>query len=290
MRWQWAVLIGTAACWGVLSGWALLDPVFAPARTVSLISTVSLAMAFAQVFSMAPRLSLLCTGMVYLPMLGVVMWVQGDIGLAVTLSLIALYLAAVIARSHREYEDKLGLEKTLREERDRFQRQSHRDALTGLANRRQFGETLDVWMNEARSASMPLSLLIIDIDWFKTINDGHGHAVGDACLSAFATRLQHHFATPQDVVARLGGEEFAVLIRHGTATAAMQRAEAFRAELASQPLSVAGLAVKLTVSIGVGSFDPRRHSDGDALYRDVDAALYQAKASGRNVVRAASAL
>lgn len=289
MRWQWTVLTLTAAVWGATSAWALLDPVFAPARTVTLIATVALAMAFAQVFAVDRRRALLCTLMVYLPMLVVASVVERDAGLTLVLALNSLYLVIVIGRSHHEYQGKLDAEQALREQRDRFAQQSQVDALTGLANRRRFAQVLQDWVAEARSAPLPFVLMIFDLDWFKTINDRHGHAVGDATLRAFAQSLQAHFNEPQDLVARLGGEEFAVLVRECAVAAALPRADAFRAELAGRPLPIAGLALGLTVSVGVGAYEPRRHADADALYHAVDQALYRAKASGRNAVRCADA-
>lgn len=282
MRWQWTVLTLTAALWGASSAWALLDPAFAAARTVTLIATVALAMAFAQVFAVDPRRSLFCTLTVYLPMFVVALLVERDYGLALVLGLNSLYLVIVIGRSHREYQGKLDAEDELREQRDRFAQQSRIDALTGVANRRHFAQVLQQWVDEARAAPLPFVLMIFDLDWFKTVNDRHGHAVGDATLRTFAQLLQQHFDGPQELVARLGGEEFAVLIRDCAVAAAQPRADAFRAELAGRPLPIAGLALGLTVSVGVGGFEPRQHADGDALYQLVDQALYRAKAAGRN--------
>jgi diguanylate cyclase len=198
-----------------------------------------------------------------------------------------VYVALASKRGHAEYLQRLDLEDELRRQRDLFEQQSHRDSLTALPNRRYFTSVLDRWVGEARIAPLPFVLLILDLDWFKSVNDRHGHAVGDACLRAFAEQLQRAFGTPQDVVARLGGEEFAVLIRDCAVTVALQRADAFRETLAGRPLPIAGLALGLTVSIGIGGFEPRRHADGDALYQAVDKALYTAKASGRNTIRQA---
>ena len=287
LRWQWRVLSLTALLWGLTSTWALLDPAFAASRTVTLIATVALAMAFAQVFAVDPRRSLLCTLVVYVPAFAIALLIERDFGLALVLGLNSLYLLVVIRRSHREYEGKLDAEQELREQRDRFAQQSRIDALTGVANRRHFAQVLQQWVEEAQSAPLPFVLLIFDLDWFKTINDRHGHAVGDATLRAFAQLLQGHFDGRQELVARLGGEEFAVLIRDCAVAVAQPRADAFRTELAGHPLPIAGLALGLTVSVGIGGFEPTCHSDGDALYHAVDQALYRAKASGRNRLEAA---
>ena len=129
-------------------------------------------------------------------------------------------------------------------------------------------------------------MLILDLDHFKAVNDDHGHAAGDACLRAFAEQLQQAFPAGGELVARLGGEEFGVLLRDPQDEAA-QRAEAFRREFAQRALALDTGDVRSSVSIGVAQFDPRRDADGDALYHAADTALYRAKAAGRNTVQLA---
>jgi diguanylate cyclase (GGDEF)-like protein len=155
------------------------------------------------------------------------------------------------------------------------------DPLTGVANRRHFSERLEALAQAGDGSAF--ALLILDIDHFKRINDRHGHAVGDACLQAIAARMRAAFPASA-LLARLGGEEFGVLIED-PAGPAVQSAEAFRATLATTPLDCDGADVQLTVSIGVGVFEPRRHGDGDGFYRAVDRALYDAKERGRNRVQ-----
>jgi len=160
--------------------------------------------------------------------------------------------------------------------------------LTGLANRRRFSAALDEWTSEARASGSPLVLLILDLDHFKAVNDRHGHAVGDACLRAFAGQLEQAFGSPDELVARLGGEEFGVLLRGCTIDAAVARAEAFRTRVAASPLVLDDVgALTLGVSIGVAAYDPLRFADSDAFYHASDVALYRAKAGGRNTVRMA---
>jgi len=172
----------------------------------------------------------------------------------------------------------------LREQRDLFEQQSRRDGLTGLANRRRFTAVMDEWVAAAHGQRLPLAMLILDLDHFKTVNDRHGHAAGDACLRAFAAQLQETFDGPRDVVARLGGEEFGVLLRDCTLDVACTRAEGFRQRVAAQPLLIDGGELRLSVSIGVAGLGPRGDADGDALYRAADSALYRAKAAGRDTV------
>lgn len=122
----------------------------------------------------------------------------------------------------------------------------------------------------------------MDIDFFKNINDEHGHAGGDACLSAFAERMRMVFRRDGDALLRLGGEEFGVLLPSTTLEQAWEMAERFRQDLEREGLQLAEQNVKLTTSLGVGSFDPRQDDDADAFFRRVDGALYRAKREGRN--------
>jgi diguanylate cyclase (GGDEF)-like protein len=289
MRWQWTILVATAALWSVCACWALLDPVFASARMIALIASVSLAMAFAQIFAVNPRLSLLGTSTVYLPMACVVAMVERDIGLAMVLFLTGVYLVAVIGRSHREYEGRLLLDDELRLQRDRFASLSRTDALTGLSNRGHFQERLDAFVDAARrNASAPVALLIADLDHFKAVIDRHGHGAGDRELREVAVLLQESFLAPGTVVARLGGEEFGVLVAQPNLEEFSLLAETFRARLARRRIELEGGAkLEITASLGLARFDPASHAGGDALYAAADAALYRAKAAGRNRLDAA---
>src|SRR5688572_19397001 len=171
---QWSVLLATGVLWGAVSGWALRDPAFADARTLTLIATSSLAMAFAQIFAVDKRLALLGTGTVFVPMFAAI-WLETDVGVGVVLMLNAAYLVAVIGRSHREYETKLALDAALRVERDRLAVLSRTDALTRIANRGHLQQELDAAVGRALADGTHVSLLIADLDHFKAVNDRYGH-------------------------------------------------------------------------------------------------------------------
>jgi diguanylate cyclase (GGDEF)-like protein/PAS domain S-box-containing protein len=156
------------------------------------------------------------------------------------------------------------------------------DYLTGLANRRAFFEAAELELGRSRHAPRPTSLVMIDADRFKGINDRHGHAAGDAVLRHLAIALKSTFREV-DVVARLGGEEFAVLLPSTDLAGAAAVAERLRHQVESQSVLVEGERIRYTVSLGVAQMN-----DGvaglDALLRRADQALYAAKARGRNVV------
>jgi len=159
---------------------------------------------------------------------------------------------------------------------------SRTDALTGLANRRYFMERLSGAISHAERHQRALSVLMIDLDHFKQVNDRFGHAGGDAVLEATSAQLRRD-ARASDLPARLGGEEFALLLPDTTCKQASLVAERFRTSMAGlRPL---GGEQAVTASVGVAE----RHDgeDGDAVLAHADEALYAAKAAGRNRVVAA---
>jgi diguanylate cyclase (GGDEF)-like protein len=157
------------------------------------------------------------------------------------------------------------------------------DPLTGLANR---ARLIDVFLWEqaqARRNGTPLSLLMLDLDRFKRINDEYGHEAGDAVLVAFARMLQQRLREI-DLISRFGGEEFLVLLNNTDGKRAFAVAEVLRQSLEQLDIEYQGKILKLTVSIGVAEYGPDG-LDLDTLSRVADKRLYQAKASGRNCVR-----
>jgi diguanylate cyclase (GGDEF)-like protein len=202
-----------------------------------------------------------------------------------------VYSLFVLRRSSRDYWQRVHQGIALKSQRDQFEQQSRRDALTGLANRLCFELALQTLQADRTRFGQPFSLLLLDLDHFKDINDRHGHAAGDAVLGAFGRSLREHFRGDGEVAARWGGEEFAVLLPGVAMRQASARAEAFRALLESGPLlhTAEGEPLNLRVSIGVGTDAVGSAGSIASLLQQVDAALYQAKGRGRNRVEAVAA-
>lgn len=165
---------------------------------------------------------------------------------------------------------------------------SYRDALTGIANRRMFDRMLDVEWGKARALGEPLSLVTVDIDFFKQYNDRYGHPRGDACLQAVARVLDRGAARTRDLCARLGGEEFALLLPATDEAAALGVAERCARLLAraALPHDASAVAAVITCSMGVATLVPGAHDEPSRLVDLADTRLYQAKRSGRNRVAA----
>ena len=158
------------------------------------------------------------------------------------------------------------------------------DDLTHVPNRRQFLKALEGEFARSQRDDRNLSVLMIDADNFKGINDRYGHSVGDEVLRALAVRIRA-VIRQTDLVGRLGGEEFAVALKDTALPAALETADRLRREVAAVLFQVAGGQIKVTVSVGIATRWPRDDNAAELL-RLADAALYSAKADGRNRVLA----
>lgn len=172
-----------------------------------------------------------------------------------------------------------------RESRDAVLKASLSDHLTGVANRRAFFEAADIELKRWRRAPRPLSLLTLDADHFKRINDTYGHPAGDAVLKNLgATLLQT--VRDMDIVARIGGEEFAILLPSTGLEEAQVLAERIREKLSAQEVEVDNAIIRYTVSIGISTMQ-HDLTGMDKLLKLADNALYNAKRNGRNRIETA---
>lgn len=278
----WALLMAMAALWGGLCAWAWVDPAFAESRMLTVLGVVSLATAFAQLYAVGRPQAFAGIALMVLPTLLAMAREGGYEGLVLMLLVNLAYLAAVIFRANREYETRLALEVELRTERDRYVRLSRVDALSGLSNRGHFQGLFEAAVANRDGGTV---LLVLDVDRFKQVNDRFGHAAGDRVIASVAEALRSGVEAVDGVAARLGGEEFGALLRGMDSAQALALAEDLRRRIGALRFPLPdGSEFQVTASIGLGAFDPRRHRDADALYREVDAALYRAKAGGRNRV------
>ena len=157
------------------------------------------------------------------------------------------------------------------------------DGLTGIANRRRFDEVLAAEWNRAARMGQPLSLAMLDVDWFKKYNDHYGHQAGDECLRHIANVLKASVCRTGDLVARYGGEEFAFIVpgTDGISAMSMARRVLGTLEALALPHEVSEIGY-VTVSIGVASTVPREGESPEILIKNADESLYRAKEQGRN--------
>lgn len=204
-----------------------------------------------------------------------------------SLVIAGVIVAGLLIRQHLVARDRTRLARQLHEALEEQERLAVTDPLTGLHNRRFLQNSLDLEVARARRSGRPLSLVTLDLDHFKRINDECGHPAGDAVLVEVAARLRAA-ARAGDVVARQGGEEFAWLLPETDETTAVELAERLRAALSDSAIEVDGARpTRITGSLGVAT--ARGKVDGPLLVREADRAMYRAKASGRDrVIRSSS--
>lgn len=168
----------------------------------------------------------------------------------------------------------------------RLEELSRSDPLTGLANRRHFDELKDVEFRRALRLGQPLTVLMCDVDFFKRYNDHYGHLQGDECLQAVADTLKYVFARAGELVTRIGGEEFVVLLPGADVESAHRSAVRLQRRLAERelPHEASTVSPHVTLSIGLAGFDPDNMDQFDQLLRRADEALYRAKTHGRNCI------
>ncbi len=186
----------------------------------------------------------------------------------------------------KDVTDRVVAEKKLQEANVMLERLAREDGLTGLANRRHFNERLEAEIRRTRRAEKPLSVIVGDIDHFKLYNDRYGHPMGDACLISVAEVMQGLFKRGGDLVARIGGEEFAILLPETPLEAAAQLAEALRAAIESANIrhEDSQVASMVTLSLGVAGATSAMDRPSTWFMGAADKALYHSKANGRNRV------
>ena len=162
------------------------------------------------------------------------------------------------------------------------------DGLTGLNNRRYFEMHIVGLLDQAARKGKPLSLMILDIDYFKMVNDTYGHDAGDEVLKSFAARARK-VVRAADLVCRFGGEEFVVVMPDTTLAVASLIAERIRAAVEKDPFTIGAGKPAIPVTVSIGLAERGRDSVSEALYRRADKALYRSKGAGRNRVTAEAA-
>ncbi|MGB0936918.1 MAG: GGDEF domain-containing protein [Colwellia sp.] len=172
--------------------------------------------------------------------------------------------------------------KELEEANQALAKKSQTDKLTGLNNRACYDDTIQAEYRRSKRTLSPLSLIVIDIDHFKLVNDNYGHFMGDKCLIWFAAMIKKSVKRDSDVAFRYGGEEFCLLLPSTDAKGAYGVAESLRKNIETETFEYNNIIINITVSCGVFTYEQQKDIKLEDLFTFADKALYQAKSTGRN--------
>jgi diguanylate cyclase (GGDEF)-like protein len=287
-RWLVRTVLAQGAAWGVLAAICHATPALSSMNVPVMLVGIAMCSTGSASLAIHPKLLFWFPVMMVLP--GLMVIAMNDTPGHFLLACLGVfyvgytlyYASRVVSRDYW-----MGLHAyDLLEERSRaLERASLTDTLTGVSNRMHFNKCYAEEWARAHREGHGLAMLLIDLDHFKSINDGFGHAAGDMVLCEVAQAMQRELLRPGDFVARFGGEEFAVLLPDTDLTGAFAVAERLRRGVAALRLSSDGQPVRITCSVGCAACMPEDTDPSPALIKRADVALYEAKQDGRNRVR-----
>jgi diguanylate cyclase (GGDEF)-like protein len=272
--------------WGVLCAFTLTDPALKDISFVILICTAGLTSGGCS--STAPN-HWLTKGLItafLLPIVCVLIFagLTYNISLLFVICIFWLGISSIAKAQHHEYSLSLQNSFAVKKYTVELERLNSIDGLTGLKNRAFFDDSLTKERKKSSRTQVPLTLFLIDIDHFKSVNDRYGHLIGDECLRQVSAHLQQNVHRETDVVARFGGEEFVVLLHGTTAEKAVHIAENIRRAIDQSEFITPAGNLQITVSIGISNISINIDTTNYDLISSADKALYIAKNSGRNRV------
>ena len=269
---------------GLFFAMTMYDSILEPIKTVSFMTIGGVCAA--SVISLSPRIGIALCNLFFLviPTVYAAFFITDSYPVGFMIIVYSCYLVLVGMRSNKEYLRGFVIEAQLEKQRQELEQLNKIDPLTHIYNRGYFNTAYDIqWHNGIRKKQV-LSLLLIDIDRFKSINDTHGHLFGDKCLVHISDTISAAAKRKTDLIARFGGEEFVILLPETGEEAALEMAEQIRELIASRPFKYDQTELALTTSIGVASMVPVLGINSNSLIEHADNALYEAKELGRNRV------
>lgn len=274
-----------AALWSGLFTYFFLFTADDQMKLLIVMATIGLCSGGATSYAPHRGLAAAYAGLITLPTcIGIIVYTPHEMVFLLLVVIYFTFTLMLLLRGHREYWSALENEAALADKTRQLEVISATDPLTGVFNRRHFNRMLAREWRRCSRDQNPLSLLILDLDHFKRINDAFGHAAGDAYLCAAAKAMQECFKRGSDVIARYGGEEFTALLPNTPASSARVMAEKLRHQIQALTVAHEGQRLQTTVSIGVAGTVPDFRLSGEILVHEADQALYLAKRSGRNRV------
>ena len=266
---------------GYLFYQVIADPRFESVRLISVLVIGGVSSGVVSTLSPRIKLALANISVILLP--GVVASLSIDkTNMAFIILVYLVYMAIFAVRVRKEYFRAFDNEITLEKQRAELQKLNKIDSLTQIYNRGHFNTAIELQWYHSMRAKEEQSLLLIDIDHFKAINDKHGHLLGDACLTYVAQLISNTAKRKTDLVARYGGEEFAILLSDTSLHEAKLLAEDIRAAIEQSPFIHEDIRLDITASIGIACITPEPGSSPNLLIDNADKGLYLAKEKGRN--------
>jgi diguanylate cyclase (GGDEF)-like protein len=286
------LLIGatiSSSAWGFSSAYLVLSPAFQDIITQLMLCTTGICAG--GLASLAPSkrfLAFFLAPMLVPPTIALVLLDHPFSNSQAALSALLFFAMFGISNIQRkEYFNALNSQYQLEEKSALLAELSTLDPLTGLKNKRYFEEKLNDEFHRAIRDSKPISLILIDLDHFKQVNDIYGHLIGDECLKEMSRTLTTKFNRSMDTLARVGGEEFAVLLPTLPHDKAMLLADKLRRQIENISIRYADETISITASLGVATLYPTEENNAHELFHRADVALYEAKRQGRNRVACA---
>lgn len=274
-----------ASLWGAIFAITIADSQLA---SISVLIMLTIGGVTSSTMSaLTPRfwLSVVNIGLLLVPSIIVSITIQQHYPMALLLAIYLGYLILFGRKAHAEYIRAFDIEYELETQRQELEHINKIDSLTMIYNRGHFNTAFEVQWNTGIRNQQEQSLLMIDIDHFKSINDNYGHLFGDKCLIDISHTINTIAKRKTDLIARFGGEEFAILLSNTSLRDACNIAEEIREQIESQQLCFKGTVIKVTTSIGVSCLLPQAGINQNRLIDLADKAMYRAKDEGRNCVR-----
>jgi len=283
-NWLVYTVLFAALHWGIMAAWIVFDDRIVDARGLMIVATAGFAIGGATTLSISNRIRNFYPLFMFCPGIFTLIY-QGSSGswvLAGLITLALIYVHGTTKITNKDYWEAITNQIVAENRADLMEHLSITDQLTQLKNRLYFDKKFDEEWKRSSRTKAPLSVLLMDIDNFKEINDTHGHLFGDECLREIAATISSELLRATDCVARYGGEEFVALLPNTAEEETRAIAEKLVQAISAVSSKFDDKNVHITCSIGGATTYPDYQDDGEYLLKQADVALYQAKNNGRN--------
>jgi len=277
------ILIG-ALHWGILSAWIIFGSEYKSLYYPYMIILPAFAIGGSAVLSISHIIRILYPLFIFIPSFSAAIIIGGSENYILALLLVfALFYVFEASRvSRKDYLNAIDSRWEAYDRAKQMELLSITDQLTGLHNRMYFSKCFPREWKRCSRLKTPLSVLLIDLDHFKVINDSYGHIAGDECLIKVAKAMKSEIKRDTDIVARYGGEEFIIILPDSDLALSTEFAKKLVRKIAEIEFFWEEKQIKVTCSIGVASIVPNQNTDSQLFIKAADNAMYQAKAKGRN--------